>query len=200
MISHPNDGAKHALEAAFCRDVDNLLIGRLQTQADSDEAREKLARVAHLKDPKLIDQLASLGVTPAGLVAIQMVPLVLIAWADHGVDQKERACIFRQAKRFGIRQTSEAYALLDHWLDHRPPVLVFDTWRRFIRHEFAVMCSKKRATLVRITKEQMVAVARCSGGFMGLRRISSNEQKLIQAITRVLNDGCRAAQADAQTA
>ena len=200
MISHPNDGAKHALEAAFCRDVDNLLIGRLQTQADSDEAREKLARVAHLEDRKLIDQLASLGVTPAGLVAIQMVPLVLIAWADHGVDKKERACIFHQAKRFGIRQTSEAYALLDHWLDHRPPVLVFDTWRRFIRHEFAVMCSKKRATLVRITKEQMVAVARCSGGFMGLRRISSNEQKLIQAITRVLNDGCRAAQADGQTA
>jgi hypothetical protein len=200
MIRRPNDGARHAMEAAFCRDVDNLLIGRLRTQADSDEAREKLATVAHLKDPKLIDQLASLGVTPAGLVAVQMVPLVLIAWADHGVDQKERACIFRHAKRFGIRQTSEAYALLDHWLDHRPPVLVFDTWRRFIRHEFSMMSAKSRETLVQITKQQMAAIARSSGGFMGLRRISSNEQQLIQAITRVLDDSCRAALADRQSA
>ena len=39
MIGHPRGMARHALEEAFCRDVDNLLMGRLQTQAESDEAK-----------------------------------------------------------------------------------------------------------------------------------------------------------------
>ncbi len=188
MISHPKNIARHALEEAFCRDVDSLLIGRLQTQAESDEAKERLAKATGWKDHKLISQLAALGVTPEGLMAVQMIPLVLIAWANHGVDHKEREFVMSKAERFGVRERSEAYALLEHWLSHRPPVTAFDAWRRFIRLELASMPRKSSERLVALTKNQMVAVARCSGGFLGFRRICSNEQKLITTMSKVLDD------------
>ena len=90
MIGHARYKARRAQEEAFYRDVDNMLIGRLQAQADSEEAKIALAEVAKLKDAKLIDQLAGLGVTPDALLAVQMIPVVLIAWANHGVDARER--------------------------------------------------------------------------------------------------------------
>lgn len=189
MMGHPSSNARHAMEEAFCRDVDNMLIGRLQVHADSDEARQELADSAHLKDHKLIAQLARLGVTPRGLIAMQLAPSVLIAWADRGVDAKERALVVSQAKRFGIRERTEAHALLEHWLDHRPPVLLFDAWRRFMRHELASMSGKPKDRLISITKEQTHDIAHCSGGFLGIGRVSSNEQKLLLAINRVLDDG-----------
>ena len=188
MIGHPTSTARHALEEAFCRDVDNLLIGRMQIRAESDEAKARLVKATGWKDQKLISQMAALGVTPNGLMAIQMIPLVLIAWANHGVDSKERDFVMSKAKRFGIRERSEAYALLEHWLSQRPPVMVFDTWRRFIRNELASMCPKTGARLVALTKEQMQAVARCSGGFWGFRRICHNEHKLITSMSRILDD------------
>lgn len=188
MIRRPTNSPRHALEEAFCRDVDNMLIGRLQTQADSEEAKARLSKATGLNDEKLINQLASLGVTPAGLMAVQMVPLVLIAWADHGVDDKERRLVMKRAKRFGVSERSEASALLDHWLDHRPPPLLLDTWKRFIRHELSSMPTKSRRKLVEMTQEQIRAVARCSGGFFGFGSISANEQKLIRVIHKVLND------------
>lgn len=188
MIRRAVYNAHHAQEEAFYRDVDNLLIGRMQVQADSEEAKRALAKVAKLKDAKLIDQLARLGVTPEALLVMQMVPIVLIAWANHGVDDRERQYVLAQARRFGISERSEADAMLEHWLDHRPPVLVFDAWRRFMRHELSSMSLRTRERLVSMMKEQMTGVARCSGGFLGFRRVSTNEQKLIQAINKVLDD------------
>ncbi len=61
--------------------------------------------------------------TPESLMAVQMVPLVLIAWANHGVDRKGTEFVLSKAKRFGVREPSDAHALLDHWLRHRPPVI-----------------------------------------------------------------------------
>lgn len=188
MIHHPKYTSRHALEEAFTREIDNLLMGRLQTQAESDEAKERLAKATGWNDQKLISQLASLGVTAEGLMAVQIVPLVLIAWANHGVDHKEREFVMSKAERFGVRERSESYALLEHWLRHRPPVTLFDIWRRFIRYELASMPPRSRERLVVLMKNQMVAAARCSGGFLGLRRICANEHRLITAMSRILDD------------
>jgi len=188
MIRPTKNTARHALEEAFARDVDSLLMDRLQTEADSDEAKERLAKASGWSDHKLLSQLALLGVTPESLMAVQMIPLVLIAWANHGVDQKEREFVMSKAERFGIRERSEAHAILEHWLRNRPPVTVFDTWRRFIRCELASMPPKSRERLVVLMKNLMFATARCSGGFLGLRRICANEQRLITAMSRILDD------------
>lgn len=190
MIGHPVHTARHTQEEAFCRDVDKLLMGRLQTQADTEEAKLRLKKMTGLTDNKLISQLALLGVTAEGLVAMHMIPLVLIAWANQGVDEKERGCVIRQAELFGIRERSEAYALLEHWLSHRPSPIFLDSWRRFIQHELRSLCSKKRQRLIDLTKEQMSAVARCSGGFLGFHRVSANEHRLILSMSKILDESC----------
>jgi hypothetical protein len=193
MIGHPANTARHTQEEAFCRDIDKLLMGRLQTQADTDEAKRRLKKMTGLTDNKLISQLAMLGVTPEGLVAMHMIPLVLIAWANQGVDEKESHYVISQAERFGIHERSEAFALVEHWLTHRPSPIFLDSWKRFIQHELHSMTSKKRQRLVDLTKEQMMAVARCSGGFLGFHRISSNEHRLIGSMCKVLDDCCKGA-------
>jgi hypothetical protein len=187
MIGRPNLPPRVASEEAYCHDMDRLLMGRLHVHADSDEAKQQLEAVG-LKDQKLVEQLAGLGVTPAGLMAVQVVPLVLVAWANHGVNPKERKLVMEQAIRFGVQQYSEAHALIEHWLDHRPSPLMLDTWKRLLKHELESICPKSREQLVALSKEQMVAVARCSGGFLGFLRVTGNERKLIAAISKVLDE------------
>jgi hypothetical protein len=103
-----------------------------------------------------------------------------------------------QAKRFGVQEYSEAHALIEHWLDHRPSTVLLDTWKRLLKHELTSMGSKSRDKLIALTKEQMMSVARCSGGFLGFHRVSAGERKLIAAICKVLDDslqqvgGCEA--------
>lgn len=188
MIGPSTRRAQHALEEAFCRDVDNLLIDRLRFKASAEEEKAKLATAASLTDAKLIDQLASLGISAAGVPAVLMLPMVLVAWADHRIDIKERRYILSEAKRCGLQARSEAYALLQHWLDHRPPVIVFDTWKRLIQHELSLMGSKSKDKLIASTKAQMKSVARTAGGFFGFHRVSENERKLTDAISKVLDE------------
>ncbi len=188
MIWHPTTDARHTKEEAFCRDVDNMLMGRLQAHAESDEAKARLAKMPHLKDAKLVSLLSRLGITPEGLIAVQLVPMTLVAWASGSVDDKERKLIFDQAKRFGIRERSEPFALLDHWMSHRPSPLLMETWRRFISLELKSLSGKPREKLIELTKEEMLAVAKCSGGFLGLGRVSSTEHRLISTMSKVLDE------------
>ena len=190
MIGHPVHTARHTQEEAFCRDVDRLLMGRLQTQADSEEAKLRLKKMTGLTDNKLISQLALLGVAPEGLMALHMIPMILIAWANQGVDEKERGYVISQAEVYGIRERSEAFALLEHWLSHRPSPIILDSWKRFIQHELRSLSSKKRQRLIDLTKEQMSAVARCSGGFLGFHRVSANEHRLMTSMSKVLDESC----------
>ena len=178
--------ARHALEEAFFRDVDEMIVRRLKSDADSEKARRELIQSTGLHDKTLIDELSQLGVSAEGLIALRLVPLVMVAWADQGVDQSERQAVIAQALRVGVIDGSVAAVLLEHWLNHKPPARILDAWKRYMSSELASMSKVAKERLIALMEVQMTAVATSSGGHFGIGRVSAKEQQLIDMMTHVL--------------
>lgn len=178
--------ARHALEEAFFRNVDSMIVRRLQSEADSEDARETLMQSTGLHDKTLLDELSQLGVTTEGLIAMRLVPLVMVAWADRGVDKAERQTVIAQALRVGVIDGSVAAVLLEHWLNQKPPAKILDAWRRYMTSELASMSTVAKRRLIALMEEQMTAVANSSGGHFGIGKVTVKEQQLIDMLTDVL--------------
>lgn len=68
----------------------------------------------------MLDKLAGLNIPSETLAAISLVPLVMVAWADGGIDQKERAAVLSAAAEEGLAKGGASYELLGEWLAERP--------------------------------------------------------------------------------
>ncbi|GIW99155.1 MAG: hypothetical protein KatS3mg111_2488 [Pirellulaceae bacterium] len=191
MTKQPTDEEKIqqldlALEHVF-RGIDQRLIQRLKEEASSEQSRRLLVEAAGIDDPRLIDELADLGVTVYGLVALRLVPLVLVAWAEDAVDIQERQAILDTARSFGIREGSVADALLDYWIRVRPTRELLDAWKRLIERELRQLSPRGRRHFIELTRQQMEQVAKASGGRWGLGKISPAEQRMIDGLLYIMN-------------
>lgn len=178
--------AQQALEQAFFRDIDSMIMNRLCAESHTKDARRALMKEAGLRDKLLIEELTELGVTPEGIIAMRLVPLVLVAWADHRVDRAEWATVDAEALRMGIADGSVASVILHHWLKTRPPATIFDAWKRYIRTELAAMSPKAKTKLTALMKKQMTEMAEASGGHFGMAKTSSKEKQVIEMVVTAL--------------
>lgn len=188
MLTSPDNVARQTLEDTFFRNVDSMILSRLQNEPDPDCAKQALSNLTGLKDPVLLRELVQLGITPPGLVSIHLAPLVLVAWAQNGISAAERKTIIAQSRSYGIQDGSVASILLEHWLNYRPPATLYDAWKRFTLNELSQMKKRPKEKLTRLIETQMVAVAKASGGHFGIGKISSEQQKLINRATAVLHN------------
>lgn len=189
MLSSPESRtARHALEEAFFRDVDAMIMQRLHSEAETPKASKALMESTGLRDPILIEELCQLGVSAEGLIAMRLVPLVLIAWADNVVTDDEREAVMAQAKKIGVAGGSVADVLLEHWLTQKPPLKIIDAWKRYMTTKFAKMPRTAKTRLINLMKSQMMAVAEASGGHLGIGKLSKKEQQLIYMMTRALEE------------
>ncbi len=179
---------RRILEDVFFQGVDAMLLERLRQEANSVESRKALARATGLSDETLIDELVQLGVTPAGLMAIRLVPLVMVAWAEQPTDEPEREVVMREARRFGILDDSVGSVLLDYWLRKVPPREAFDAWKRYVLGCLEGMSSVARKKFSAITEKQLIAVAKASGGYLGFGKISSKERQMIDGILATIQE------------
>ncbi len=73
----------------FFNEVEDAIVDRLHAEARSESAREALARQTGISDASLLSELTELGFTTRTLIALRLIPLVLVAWADHRIDTGE---------------------------------------------------------------------------------------------------------------
>ena len=121
------------LEDAFFHDVDLKLIEELRAASKNKASRLALAKEAGISDERLAEELVELDVTPESLVAIRLVPLVMVAWADREVSDEERDTVIAEARRLGIHPGTVADKMLDSWLRKRPSQVLCDAWARYTR-------------------------------------------------------------------
>ncbi|MCC9601737.1 hypothetical protein LOC67_14350 [Stieleria sp. JC731] len=185
-LSKPNHFLQTAAQDKFFVELEEQLFKRLKIEATSDQSHELLKHHAGLKDEVLLSELSNLGITPESLIVMRLLPLVLVAWAERGVDSKEHAAVLDIARQFGIDDWSVAFVLLDHWLQHRPPAECYDAWCRYMKEVTKQMSPASRASLIDILEQQMTAVAKASGGYIGLGKVSKQERQTIERLIAVL--------------
>jgi tellurite resistance protein len=181
------DERRRALEEAFFRQREALVRQRLHERQEREAARAALARHCGIGDAALLDRLVDLGVRAATVDALLLVPLARVAWADGGVDAREREALLRAAHERGIEHGTPAYALLETWTHERPDADLAGAWRDFAAALARVLAPDERARLAGQLLGHARAVAAAAGGFLGVARVSKAEQALLDELARDLS-------------
>jgi hypothetical protein len=178
--------AKDLEEAFFLRENEELLR-ELRQKAKVEDKRKALSAVLKVKDPAIIDHLLQLGVGPESVLAIELIPLAAVSWADDHLEDKERKAILKAASERGIQQGSANYTMLEVWLKRKPSQQLIDAWEKYARGIWEQLTESEkvlmRETLVRKARE----IAKAAGGFLGVASISPKEEAILEKLERVLS-------------
>jgi hypothetical protein len=175
------------LENAFFAKQDAELLRRMKEQAQKKERRAALREAAPNADDALLDHLIELGVGPETVLAVFLVPLAVVAWADGTVQERERSAILRAAEERGIKPGTAPHEMLESWLARRPGRELIDAWKGYVKAMWGQFDDAERRQM----RERMVgtarAVAQSAGGFLGLTSgISREEQAVLDELEAAL--------------
>jgi hypothetical protein len=174
------------LEEAFFAQESQRLLARFKEKRDRDARRAALREVMPNADDKFVDHMLELNIGPEMILAITLVPLVAVAWADGNIAEKERGAILEAAAKRGVEPGSAGRQVLESWLSHQPDDSLLGAWKRYVRTLGADL-SKDENDRVRESALGLArGVAEAAGGFLGLSKISAAEQAVLDDIERSL--------------
>lgn len=170
------------LEEEFFRKEEAKILERMRAQKAAAITREELTRATGISDAAALDALLSLGLSPATLAALSLVPLVEVAWASGGVDAAERKAVLAAAGETGIDAASRD--LLASWLTHAPDRALLEAWKGYV----ATMSKSLEPAQRERLKSELVGrarkVASASGGVLGIGKISKEEDAVLQELSK----------------
>ena len=178
--------AGKALEDAFFAREDARLLEQLRAKAKQEERRKALREVVLIEDEGLVDHLLELGIGPETVLAVTLIPLVMVAWADGTIEPKERQAIVQAAEQKGVVPGSVAGQMLDRWLAEPLDAKIVDAWKRYVTTIWPSLTPKEREEVRQMGLERARAIAEAAGGFLGLSKISAQERAVLDELAEVL--------------
>lgn len=176
------------LARAFFSGPNAPLLAELRTRTEAEQEREALREAVGIKDETFLRRLQALGVRPEAAVALVMVPLVLVAWGDGTLDEKEREAILAAARQRGIGAERLAGELLRNGLASKPDPKLLPTWTAYARRLWGRFTADERWAMRENLLRSARQVAEATGGLFGLgSRISAGERKVLAEIEAVLD-------------
>jgi hypothetical protein len=179
----PLSDRRRALEDSFFMERDQHLLEKLRSQLSSFEERNKLSHVSGITEQHVLDHLVKAGVKAETLAAVQLIPLVEVAWCDGSVAAEERNAVLNAAAAQGIHPESASYSLLEQWLKNRPDVRVIAAWKEYVQ-ELARLMPHTAPAMKKNLTDRLRRVAEAAGGFLGLSTISKTEHAAIEEFSR----------------
>lgn len=182
----PNPDAR-ALEEAFFAKQDALLLDKLRKEARQKERRRALREVVPNADDALLDRLLELDLGPETVLALILIPLVSVAWADGRIEARERAALLKAAEERGVKEGSPARRLLESWMERQPGTKLLDAWKRFVPVIWSRLEEAERRTVHARMMDLARGVAEAAGGFLGLgSKTSPAERAVLDDLERSL--------------
>lgn len=175
---------RQALEDSFFHKKDQELLAKLkEAAAGTENLRKALAAATGVDDSAFLDKLVDLGVQPEMALALSLVPLVQVAWADGKIQQGERKAILSAAQDAGIEETTPSYALLQSWLENAPGDELKITWRGYVQALIETLSGNERRNFRESVLKRAQTVAAVTGGVLGLgNKISASEQRVLDEL------------------
>ena len=174
---------KRALEEEFFRKQERSILERMRAEQATQTARQALSQASGLQDAAVLDRLIGLGMQTDTLVAMGLVPLVAVAWADGALDEKERRAIVSALDTAGITLHSPAGQLIQSWLASAPPASLLEAWKAYIAALCTQLSAADRISLRDSVLDRARAVAAAAGGFLGLgAKTSKAEEEMLRTL------------------
>jgi len=171
-----------ALEEEFFRKEDQRLTAKLRELKARETSRGELSRISGIKNTAILDRLVELGIHAETLVALSIVPLAEVAWADGAIDAKEEQAILDRAAKSGVTPGSSNHDLLKSWLERRPEPRLLTAWIHMVQGINENLTAEQIEALRAGLVERVQAVARASGGVLGVSKVSRAEAEMIRQL------------------
>ena len=171
-----------ALEDQFFRDRERELVQRLNAEAETEAGREALRKVTGIADAKVLDGMLKLGIDAETMLALTLVPLIQVAWADRQVDAEERDQVLKAAAAAGVTEDSPSHALLSEWLQEKPSHKLFQLWQSYIGELREAIGAEELQLLKSDITTRAKAVAEATGGILGIAKTSGTEATVLEQI------------------
>ncbi len=156
----------------------------MERRAGELAERERLAESAGLSDVTLSDRLHALGITSETAPLLDLLPLVMVAWADGSVSRAERAEVMKLVEGRGYSSGSAPWLFMASLLDTQPSGALLEELRLVLR-DFLKGDVAKGAKIVEMSRR----VAEASGAFFGLGpRIDPKEQEVLDRIAAFFSE------------
>jgi hypothetical protein len=180
---------KRALEEAFFRKQEAALLQQVRAAQAKESAQGALAAATGVRESAVLQKLSTLGITSDTLLALGLVPLVAIAWADGALDDRERRAIITSLNTAGIGADSPAGQLVQSWLSSPPPASMLEAWSAYTAALAAALAPSERNNLRDSVLGRARAVAEAAGGFLGVgNRVSKAEEALLQKLASAFGE------------
>jgi hypothetical protein len=167
--------------------VDQELVDELRVRFAEEEEKRKLANVCEVMDEQTLSALYEIGIRAETVMAISLVPLVWIAWADGRIEAQEREAILRVAEQHDCPMDSAGYRLLEQWLAKPPSEGLINAWENYI-----VALSKELSDAsLRHLADNILSrgrqIAKAAGGVLGIGGVSKQEHAVLHEIQAVFD-------------
>ena len=179
---------RKALEEEFFAKMNRQLLDKLRAIFAQNATREGLRAATGITDPAILDRLLALELSGETIAAFELYPLVEVAWADGKLDRLERDAILAAAVAAGIAKGSPAYEMLDDRMDDGPTALTRKVWMAYAKDVAGRLDPAERRLLRDDLLKRARVVAEASGGVLGLGKVSTKEQRVLDAIAKVFPD------------
>ncbi len=187
MSKPPTNADARSLEDAFFARENAKLLDEMRKKAALQERRDALRQVMKGADDALLDHLLALGVNAETALAMSMLPLVRVAWADGAIDVKEREALMKAVEQRGIHTGTPGHELLSSWLEHKPGEAMEAAWVKYIQGLWPSLAPQERDELRERLLRLARGVAEAAGGFLGLgSKISPAERAVLDEIEAAL--------------
>lgn len=176
------------LEAAFFAGENSELLKQLRLRTDDERLRDQLRQVVKIKHERFLDRLVALGVRPETALALTLIPLLAVAWADGELDERERNALLTAAQQRGVVAEQIALQLLKNGLARQPDPRQYLTWKSYVRRLWGCFTVDERWQMRQTLRRSTREVAEASGGFLGLTsKVSEAERKILEEIEALLD-------------
>ena len=155
---------------------------KLEREVKHQRELRRIGEAVGESSTEIQEQIRRLGFDGETAVLFQLLPLVIVAWADGKVSGKERTVIFKWLEARGIAEGSEAWTMMGTLLEQRPSDHVMEEGLRLL----ALVSSHQEGQAKSIV-DFCFALAESHGGFFGIgKKMSDEERALIHHIAEVL--------------
>ncbi len=169
------------LENSFYGLDRQTILDKIARRRETAEEREALSEASGITDGRLLDLLIDLRINAESLSALALAPLVMVAWADGRVDEKERQAVIEAAREAGVQPGDLSDQLLALRLSDRPDPALVNAWTAYARLLTRSLPPDQLGALRSQMLERARRVAEASRGRLGLgARVSREEREMLE--------------------
>lgn len=171
-----------ALEEAFFARKNKELLAAVKAELDINSKRDELKNATGISDDGVLDELVRAGLASESIAAVSLAPLVLVAWADGNVSDKERQAVLSGAEQAGVKPESAAGQVIRGWLEEQPGENLMEIWRDYTQAICETLPAGEKVKLGEQLCARCRKVAEAAGGFLGMGSISVEEHAVLDAL------------------